>query len=246
MKISLSVDSYKGVDGSSLSPIRCSQIVSIYEMLESMGDQVITYVGLQELAENKHLFGKANAKSAVRTFFPLLKKLGFVNYEGSFAANRCFTETGTKFVLASRALSFVDDNTPNKDEIISTLETIKSDSIKLGLINMNANPDYDEHNIWIVLRLFKEFGMIDWNEFLYALHCKENGRNIDDAINDIHENKALIDEYEYTNDKDEPLPNTCYSYIRSLLIEAGLITNTSPRNSKATKEAQLFFSQISL
>jgi len=30
MNITLSVDIYKGVDGSSLSPIRCNQIVQVY------------------------------------------------------------------------------------------------------------------------------------------------------------------------------------------------------------------------
>lgn len=37
MRIKLSIDSYKGVDGSSLSPTRCSQMVQVYEMLEEMG-----------------------------------------------------------------------------------------------------------------------------------------------------------------------------------------------------------------
>ena len=31
MNITLSVDIYKGVDGSSLSPIRCNQIVQVYD-----------------------------------------------------------------------------------------------------------------------------------------------------------------------------------------------------------------------
>lgn len=42
MKIPLSVESYKGVDGSSLSPTRCSQIVKVYEMLEEFGDESIS------------------------------------------------------------------------------------------------------------------------------------------------------------------------------------------------------------
>mgnify|MGYP006995755539 CR=1 FL=1 len=34
MNITLSVETYKGVDGSSLSSTRCDQIVQVYEMLE--------------------------------------------------------------------------------------------------------------------------------------------------------------------------------------------------------------------
>ena len=37
MKISLSVETYKGVDGSSLSKARCNQIIKVYEMLEQFG-----------------------------------------------------------------------------------------------------------------------------------------------------------------------------------------------------------------
>ena len=44
MKISLSVESYKGVDGSSLSTTRCEQLVQVYEMLEQLGDLNITEV----------------------------------------------------------------------------------------------------------------------------------------------------------------------------------------------------------
>ena len=45
MKISLSVETYKGVDGSSLSKARCNQIIKVYEMLEQFGNENITYVG---------------------------------------------------------------------------------------------------------------------------------------------------------------------------------------------------------
>ena len=95
MKITLHVDSYKGVDGSSLSSIRCSQMILVYEMLNSMGARVITYVDIQEEAKRQSLFGKTKAKSAIRTFFPLLKKIKFVNYDGNFAANECFTDLGS-------------------------------------------------------------------------------------------------------------------------------------------------------
>ena len=71
MKIPLAVETYKGVDGSSLSSTRCSQIVRVYEMLDDLGDELITYVGIQELAESQRLFGSTAAKSAIRTFFPL-------------------------------------------------------------------------------------------------------------------------------------------------------------------------------
>ncbi|MBQ8702515.1 MAG: hypothetical protein IJ549_07115 [Prevotella sp.] len=246
MNIVLSVDSYKGVDGSSLSPTRCSQMVQVYEMLDNLGSKVITYVYIQEEAERRKLFGSTQAKSAIRTFFPLLKKLHFVSYDGSFAANMCFTELGTQFVLASRALENVTDETPHKDEIIARLDSIKRNAQRKGLVNMYNDPEWKSHNIWIALKLLKEFKTIHWNEFLYTLHCIEMGDAIDNAIEKIKKDPNKIDAITFLNENGEVLPNTCYSYIRSFLEEAGLISKVSKVRSKLLEEGETFYSQIGM
>lgn len=246
MNIILSVDSYKGVDGSSLSPTRCSQMVQVYEMLDELGSKVITYVDIQEEAQRRKLFGQTQAKSAIRTFFPLLKKLDFVDYDGAFAANMCFTELGTQFVLACRALENVTDDTPHKDEIIARLKSIKRNAQKKGLVNMYNDPEWKSHNIWIALKLLKEFRVLHWNEFLYTLHCIEIGESVDKAIEKIKENPNKIDNITFLNDNGEVLPNTCYSYIRSFLEEAGLISKVSKLKSKLLEEGETFYSQISI
>lgn len=246
MKICLSVESYKGVDGSSLSLVRCSQMIQVYEMLEEMGSALTSYIDIQEKADREKLFGKTKAKSAIRTFFPLLKKIDFVNYDGTFAANMCFTDLGTQFVLACRALKNVTDQTPNKDEIIARLESIKRNAQRKGLVNMLNKPECKSHNMWIVLKLFKELRIIHWNEFLYTLSCLEKGKTIDDAIADIRANKRKIDSIEFLNENEKTLPNTCYSYLRSFLEEAGLISKVSSLESKLLDEADIFYSQISI
>ena len=246
MNIKLSVDSYKGVDGSSLSQVRCSQMVQVYEMLEEMGTKVTTYIDIQEEAARKRLFGKTQAKSAIRTFFPLLKKIHFVNYDGSFAANTCFTELGTQFVLACRALENVTDETPHRDEIMSRLQSIKRNAQKKGLINMYNDPEWKSHNIWIALKLLKEFRLLHWNEYLYTLHYLEIGKTIEEAIEQIKIDKKKIDSTIFLNEKSEILPNTCYSYLRSFLEEAGLISKVSSLESKLLEDSDLFYSQIDL
>ena len=246
MRIKLSVESYKGVDGSSLSPTRCSQMVQVYEMLENMGTTITTYVGIQNEADRRKLFGKTQAKSAIRTFFPLLKKIDFVDYDGNFAANKCFTELGTQFVLACRALNNVTDNTPHKEEIISRLKSIKRNAQQKGLVNMYKDPEWKSHNMWIALRLLKEFKILHWNEFLYTLHCIETGKTIEYSIIKIKADKKKIDNIEFLNDDDEALPNTCFSYLRSFLEEAGLITKVSPLESKLLDDSHVFFSQIGM
>ena len=246
MNVVLSVDSYKGVDGSSLSSTRCSQIVQVYEMLEEMGTKLTTYVEIQEEAARRKLFGKTKAKNAIRTFFPLLKKLDFVEYDGNFAANRCFTKLGTQFVLACRALENVTDETPHKDEIISRLKSIKRNAQKNGLINMYNNPEWKSHNMWIALRLLKAFRILHWNEFLYTLHYMEIGKTIEEAIAQIQKEKRKIDSIVFLNEEGNNLPNTCYSYLRSFLEEAGLIVNISTVESKLLDDADLFYSQIGM
>lgn len=246
MKIPLAVETYKGVDGSSLSSTRCSQIVRVYEMLEEFGDEPITYVGIQELAESQKLFGSTAAKNAIRTFFPLLKKLDFVNYDGEFPANKCFTEFGTQFVLVCRALENVKDDTKNKKEVVAKLTHIKHSIQKQGLINMYNNPAYKNHNMWLALKLLQRFRVIHWNEFLFLLHCKEVGKPTEEALDEVARLKDKIEEYEFVNEKEDPLPNTCYSYLRSFLIEAGLIESLNSSISTVTDEADEFFHAIKL
>ena len=246
MNVVLSVESYKGVDGSSLSPTRCSQMVQVYEMLEEMGTNLTSYVKIQEEAARRKLFGKTQAKNAIRTFFPLLKKLDFVNYDGTFAANMCFTELGTQFVLACRALENVTDDTPHKDEIIARLMNIKRNAQKKGLVNMYNDPEWKTHNIWIALKLLKEFKILHWNEFLFTLHYIEIGKTLEEAIEKIKENPTKIDDITFLNEKGVVLPNTCYSYIRSFLVEAGLISRVSKMKSKLLEEGETFYTQIGM
>ena len=246
MKIVLSVESYKGVDVGGLWLIRCTQMVQVYEMLEELGGKVITYLYIQEEAERRKLFGSTKAKNAIRTFFPLLKKLDFVDYDGTFAANMCFTELGTQFVLACRALANVTDDTPHKDEIIARLNSIKRNAQKKGLLNMYNDPEWKSHNIWIALKLLKEFKMIHWNDFLFTLHYMEVGKTINEAIEKIKEDPNKVETITFINEDGDVLPNTCYSYIRSFLEEAGLISKVSKLKSKLLEDGETFYSQIGM
>ncbi len=246
MKIVLPKSSYKSVDGSSLSDARCAQIVQVYEMLNNMGDSRINYKGIQEKALSLNLFGKAKDDSVIRTFFPLLQKLGFVNYKGLFPANKCFTDLGTQFVLATRMLNNITNETPNRQEFIERTKSIKYNAQRQGLLNMYKNHECKKHNIWLALRLLKEFRTIKWNEFLYTIYRIDKGIEFEAVVTEIKSKKDEINTCEFTREDGKALPNTCYSYIRSFLEEAGLITNQSTKTSMLTEDADEFFSQIDL
>ncbi len=246
MQIKLPRDTYSGVDGTSLSDIRCSQIVVVYEMINNLGTKLISYLKIQEEAKRQKIFGTTNAKSAIRTIFPLLKKLGFVKYEGEFPANRCFTKLGVEFTLACRALLNVNADTPCKDEIVYRLQNIKRNAQIRGLINMYNDPEWESHNIWVALKLLKEFRIIHWNYFLFTLYFIDSGKTINESINYIGANRRKIEKIDFVNENGEPLPNTCYSYIRSFLKESGLISNVTTKSSKLLEEADVFFTQINM
>lgn len=246
MNITLSIETYKGVDGSSLSSTRCNQLVQVFEMLGQLGDKALTYLDIQEEAQNRKLFGETNAKSAIRTFFPLLKKIGFVNYEDTFCANKCFTDLGIQFVLACRALNNVSDDTPHKEEVIARLESIKQSAQKQGLVSMYLNKEYKDHNMWVALKLLKTFKVMNWNVFLYALYCLEKGLSFNEAIEEIKKNKSKIDSMQFVNEEGERLPNTCYSYIRSFLEEAGIIKKYNSKESELIDSSDKLFTIIKI
>lgn len=246
MEVEVLMKDYKGVDGTSLSSSRCAQIIRVYEMLEELGAKVITYIDIQEESVKRHLLGTTKDSSAIRTIFPLLKKIGFVNYEGMFPAKSCFTELGTQFVLACRALNNISDETPHKEEIMSRLRAIKQKIQCQGLIHMFNDPEYQNHNIWVALKLLKEFSTIHWNEFIYTLTRLGHDETVEDAISYIKSHREKVYSMTFVKPDGSPLSSTCYSYIRSYLEEAGLIRKISTMESSLTEDAKIFYSQIDL
>ena len=118
--------------------------------------------------------------------------------------------------------------------------------IKQGLINMNHDPDYSNHNIWIALKMLLELDTMHWNEFLYMLYCNYYGFSFMEAIEQIKEKEKEINQAEFVKEDGTSLPNTCYSYIRSLLEEAHLIENTEKNISKIIDKTDSFYSHITL
>ena len=66
------------------------------------------------------------------------------------------------------------------------------------------------------------------------------------TIKKIKENQKKIDSITFLNENGEKLPNTCYSYIRSFLEEAGIISKVSKTKSKLLEEGETFYLQIGM
>ena len=87
---------------------------------------------------------------------------------------------------------------------------------------------------------------MNWNVFLYALYCLENGLSFNEAIEEIKKNKSKIDSMQFVNEEGERLPNTCYSYIRSFLEEAGIIKKYNSKESELIDSSDKLFTIIKI
>ena len=62
----------------------------------------------------------------------------------------------------------------------------------------------------------------------------------------IKERKDNIDTIEFVKEDGNPLPSTCYCYIRSLLEEASLIESVGKSTSRIIDKSDLFYTQLVL
>lgn len=213
---------YKGVDGSSLSPFRCEQIIDLYNFVIS--NPRMDYVELQKTTSSAGLF---KSGSVLRTFCPLLSKLGFVTYGGDESFT--FTEEGIVFVKILKALKDCKsiDNPTEKDKILlNKLEKLKIDTIRLGIEKMYSNPNLKDHNLWFVMDTLSNLDYFVWNEFWLALYLyKEQNFDIFDICRKIVKDRNSNIHYEPFNENGQPIADTQWGYIKSLLEEADLINN---------------------
>lgn len=219
MVIKLKRDTYKGADGSSLTDDRCKQIIELYDFC--VNHEGISYKELQNAAVEESLYA-GDADGIIRTFCKLLKKLSFVNYEDDAPFE--FTDMGQVFVRTHRALLCAIKE--KNDLLVTKLSALKQTLIKHGIEEMSKNTDYDRHPIWVSIGLLHHFNTIDWKEHYYALYLlRQNKCTWEQTISKISDNRSKDVRYEVQNMEGKALANTGYSYIRALLVEAGLITN---------------------
>lgn len=242
MRISIDRETYKGVDGTSLTLFRCDQYLTLYELSKELGDKLITYKELQDIAEKKDIFAGAKAKSAIRTLCPLMRDLRFISYTDStlcFPAKDFFTKDGQIFIELYKLYKQAKLQ-GKRQEIVDKIYSLLRTQQRQGLINMYGNPDCKQHNMWVALSLLKALSEINWNEYLFSLSCKEQEVSFPLLIEKIENNRLHGVEYEFVNDQGKPVATTAYSYLKSFLEEAeviesrGLNSKLSPKGLEIT------------
>ena len=232
MEITMPVSYYKGSDGSSMTETRCAQTVLLYGMLMGMPDEPTSYKEIQVEAEKQKLYGETKAQNAIRTFFPLLVKLGFTRIYDGIRPKDVFTKEGEDLVIAITAMQKAGHLGDNdiKEGLIKIYQTL----LQRGLVHWFNFGSEKEHNIWLALDLFGKLEVLDWGEFLYAIYLWHKSVNLDDIIREIILNRNNGITYSFINTDGEKLPSTSYCYIRALLEEAGIIEKINPGTDKVT------------
>jgi len=234
MRITIPVTNYSGVDGSSLSDVRCEQFVKLYDLALKFGNQAITYKMLQEKAIEEHIFGDTKADSAIRTIFPLFSKLGFAQIWNNIPANEVFTVKGYRLVQLTNALTLA--KSANNQTLINELQVIKALMIQDGLVYWRSQTtNLKTHNIWLATTLAKRLSVFDWREFQYAINPWHQSLNIDNIVAEILQNRENNIEYEILKSDGKPLPDTSFTYIRALLNEAQILKDENGLKSRITE-----------
>lgn len=230
-------------DGSSLSEERCTQIGLVYDLCDRLGDRLSSYKDIQNRAVEEQIFGSAKADSVIRTIFPLLKKLGFVSYpeNGEFKASSFFTNTGKSFIFALEAME--EAKSLNEEAAIAEVRGAIEMIMQLGISNL-ATSEYKSHNILLAIEILRHEREIYWNEILYILSLVQTGIPISSAIEKAKDFRGTDEVFEYFNTKGTDIKNTAYSYVRSFLAEAGIITSGKGMYSKLNPNAFEFINSL--
>ena len=230
MRVVIPNNTYKGIaDGSSLTNDRRKQILSIYDFVNTLGNEPFTSKSLQKRVADED-YGISD--SAIRTFFPLLGKLGFVDYKDTFPACELFTKTGKVFMETFKSLLYAEDLHPQNKRLIDEINHCLTTIQRYGLLYMNSQEDFKQHGIWLALAILKQEQEIYWSEFLFFLHlCKDKHMSIKDAAKEVKANRLKNVEYEYYNSDNKPIAGTSYSYTHAFLEEAGILRDIEVNHS---------------
>lgn len=243
MRINLHSNTYSGVAGSSMSDTRCEQTLALYRFVKS--HPALSYTEVRRQTVQEHLY---RSESVLRTFCPLLRELGYVTYGTNESFQ--FTTDGEvliRILMAQEKVEQLEDSSV-KTALESRLQDARARMIELGILNMNRSEEdiCREHNIWMVLYILKNLGSIDWSEFFLALKVfKEDHLTLADFSSQIAQNRPNGVEYQTYNEDGQTVADTQWSYIRSLLREANLISDNG-RTSTLTTEGQQFVNKVTL
>lgn len=229
---------------SAISEERCVHYTQLYEFAKEHFTDAFTYKALQvESAKHTNIGG-----SAIRTFIPMFKLLGFVNYEDHYFT---YTKDGDLFYMIQRTLMDTrKSNHPNKQAVIEELEEARLSLFWKGTLNMLQCDDTNSKKLKVMLQLLNDLHELRWDEYLYAIDslANDDSLSIQDVASDLLSNRKKDTVYNFfihnkSTNKFDPLPSTATSYLKSLLLNNKLIDDYDVAHvAKASLSFKEFFS----
>lgn len=234
--------SLSNADSSSFTKKRCNQISNVYDLTCKYTGRVVTYRKIQELATENKILGNSEfskTASAIRTIFPIVKKLGMIiDYDKfpEFKSENFFTNKGKAFVLTHKSMMLAQGI--ENEQLVRECQEIKAALLRDGICTMLSDANNKDHNIWIALRTLNSHGEIVWKEFLYIVFLCDEGKTYDEITEIITNNREKGTEYKYISEDYSTVNQTAYSYLKALLTEAGIIIDYNRSTSKVTKQGK--------
>ena len=232
--------------GSVLSNDRCMHYVQLYRFAASHFTSDFTYSKLREESEKNNVL----SNGAIRTFIPIFKGLGFVDYEsgGLFS----FKEDGHLFYHIQSALMAAKDLDEKRDAVCALLEDAKFRLILKGLVFLYKLDDDNSRKFQIIIQLLNRFNEVSLSEYLYAVNYSLENDTLDfDKLNDIiqecRNSGHIEDVYSWNSraEQYEPTKDTATSYLKDLLRTARLIEDSDAQKIVASSLLPSFISMLS-
>ena len=225
--------------GAMLSDSNHESILWYLEEAENLGNRRMKFQEFRKVVCDKHHTSQGND----RTVYPLLKNLGFLQYDAWMDTSHFFTSNGKAYVKLLKSIRDIeqkeDIEEDERKKVLEKLHAMMEKIVYRGVwIMLTEKPPKEVSYRGTVLHLLSyllQFDSIDKMEFAYFLYGLQNEISLGELADTIHRYRIGQEMLEYTVDvydktvdgtqlrKRKKGSLTCYSYLMNLLQKAGIV-----------------------
>lgn len=208
------------------------KIILMSEVIFKNSNLVMNYQEFQNYIIEKNIF----SGSYIRSFIPFLYNLGLINNYREINFSVFFTKLGLSYIEIIKTIKVANLSNEKLDDIKKSLNTIKSDIIVLGLLNMKDSISEYFDKYCDILQFMKKYNTINREEFNILQFCKQNNLDDHEYINSYRANPEnfKISILDNRNEIVDYRTNNAYSYFIALLSEeqCNFVIKTNQNNYK--------------
>ncbi len=193
------------------------KIILMSEVVFQNQTQKMSYQQFQQYIIDRDVF----SGSYIRSFIPFLYNLGLINNYSEISFSNFFTKLGLSYIEIIKTIKKINFSNEELSDTKNYLNTIKSDIIVLGLLNMrNSTFEYFD-KYCDILQFLKKYNTINREEFNILQFCKQNSLNDYEYINGYRTNPEnfKISILDNRNEIVDYRTNNAYNYFIALLSE---------------------------